>query len=239
MSYQYRPSGFGRMPMVVKNLLIINVVVFLLTMILQGKAPRIIEMLIVHYFQADDFRPHQLVTAIFMHAGPGHLIGNMFGLWVFGSMLENVWGPKRFLIFYIVCGLGANIFDQAYLYFKFSPIIDQLNLIIENSNDINIIAEAEATISNVKNSYASLGASGSIYGLIMGAAMLFPNTELYLYFFLPIKVKWFAIIYGAIEVYSVINAVPGDNVAHLVHLGGMLFGFILIKICERDRRQFY
>jgi membrane associated rhomboid family serine protease len=241
MSYEYRPNGFGGLPVVVKNLLIINVLVYVISLFLLSQAPRIFELLIVHYFQSDDFRPHQLVTAMFMHSpnGFGHIFGNMFGLWIFGSMLERVWGAKRFLIFYIVCGLGANICDQIYLYFKFTPVINELMLAMEKAGNYVEAEQYNQLIQSVKDSYASLGASGAIYGLIMGAAMLFPNTQLYLYFMIPIKMKWLAIIYGAIELYAVINTVPGDNVAHLVHLGGMLFGFVLIKIWSRDKRHFY
>jgi membrane associated rhomboid family serine protease len=238
-----RSFGFGSLPMVVKNLIIINVIVFIGSLLILAKNEHFYNLLIVHYFQSELFRPHQLVSAMFMHGSFGHLLGNMLGLWVFGSMLENVWGPKKFLIFYMVCGLGANVCDQVYLFLKYYPEISSLQSQLET---VKGLAESEVIMSKlieVKQealSYASLGASGAVYGLIMGAALLFPNTELYLYFMIPIKLKYLAIIYGAIELFAAMKTGgSGDNIAHLVHLGGMLFGFILIMLWRRDRSQFY
>ncbi|MFN5183981.1 MAG: rhomboid family intramembrane serine protease [Bacteroidota bacterium] len=238
-----RSFGFGTLPVVVKNLIIINVIVFIGSLIILSKNEYLYNLLIVHYFQSDLFRPHQLVTAMFMHASFGHLLGNMLGLWVFGSMLENVWGPKKFLIFYMVCGLGANVCDQIYLFLKYYSEISVLQQQLEGARGL---MESEMILTRLMElkrdafSYASLGASGAVYGLIMGAALLFPNTELYLYFMIPIKLKYLAIIYGAIEVFAAMSSGgSGDNIAHLVHLGGMLFGFILIMIWRRDRRNFY
>ncbi len=240
MYNQYRPYGFGGLPIVVKNLLLVNVLVFVFSVLMQESHPEINNLLIVHYFQSVDFRPHQLVTAMFMHAGFGHLLGNMIGLWVFGSMLENVWGQKRFLIFYMACGLGANLCDQLYLATKYIPQINQLEALLINPNlsDFENESVRQAIIS-IKEGYASLGASGAVYGLIMGAAMLFPNTMIYLYFMIPVKLKYLAIFYGLIELTSAMSRMPGDNVAHLVHLGGMLIGFILIMIWKKKRDEFY
>ena len=228
---------------VVKNLIIINVIVFLASILLLSKNEHLYNLLIVHYFKSEFFRPHQLVTAIFMHASFGHLLGNMLGLWVFGSMLENAWGQKKFLIFYMACGLGANFCDQIYLFFKYYLPISSLESQIENAAyliDSSPMLNRLIELKSDALSYASLGASGSIYGLIMGAALLFPNTELYLYFMIPIKLKYLAIIYGVVELFSAMNTGGrGDNIAHLVHLGGMLFGFILIMIWRKDRRNFY
>ena len=238
-----RSFGFGGLPLVVKNLIIINVIVFIGSLLILAKNEYLYNLLIVHYFQSDLFRPHQLVTAIFMHASFGHLLGNMLGLWVFGSMLENVWGPKKFLIFYMVCGIGANVCDQVYLFFKYYSEIEHLQRQYENARGIlesELILTRLAELKREALNYASLGASGAVYGLIMGAALLFPNTELYLYFMIPIKLKYLAIIYGVIEVVAAMNSGQyGDNIAHLVHLGGMLFGFILIMIWKKDRQRFY
>lgn len=241
MYNNYRPYGFGGLPVVVKNLLIINVLVFIFSILIQDSHPQINELLVVHYFQSDSFRPHQLVTAMFMHAGFGHLLGNMIGLWVFGSMLENVWGQKRFLIFYMVCGLGANVCDQIYLAFKFIPQINQLEALYDSTPGLTLYDKESIrqAIISIKESYASLGASGAVYGLIMGAALLFPNTEIYLYFMIPVKLKYLAIFYGLLELSSAVRPLRGDNVAHLVHLGGMLFGFILITIWKKRRDEFY
>ena len=207
---------FDRITPVVKNLIIINVIVFLG----QGAFPQIEFYLMGHYPLSPEFRPWQMVTHMFMHGGFTHLLFNMFALFVFGSALEKVWGAKRFLIYYLLCGIGA------FFLYEFTLGIDIYQQIgsFNPNRDLGWV----------------LGASGSVFGLLLGFGMLFPNTQLMLLFPpIPIKAKYFVIGYGAIELMMAFNNSPGDNVAHFAHLGGMLIGYILIKKWQRDRHNFY
>jgi membrane associated rhomboid family serine protease len=231
----YRPSGFATIPLVIKNLLIINVLVFILMSFLERAGSRIPGLLMMHYFQSEDFRPHQMVTHMFMHGSFMHLFGNMLSLWVFGSMLEGVWGPKRFLIFYMVTGVGAALCDQIYLgATRFGDIRD-FQALYESTGDLRALQVANF----LKESFVTLGASGAVYGVLMGAALLFPNTEVYLYFAIPLKIKWLAIIMGVGELFATISANPGDNINHFVHLSGMAFSFVLIQLWKKKRNTFY
>ncbi len=174
---------------------------------------------------SDWFRPWQLLTHIFLHdkLGSGgwmHIVFNMYGIWMFGSLLENRWGAKRFLIFYIICGIGASLCYLAVRYYQLSGL---------SPSDVCIAQHIPM-----------VGASGALFALLLAYGLLFPNTELMIPFFpIPIKAKYFVLGYGLIELYSGFSNNPGDNVAHFAHLGGMLFGFILVKIYNRDRTNFY
>ena len=151
----------------------------------------------------------------------------MFALWMFGSVLENFWGPKRFITFYLVTGIGAALTHYAVLSYQLHPMVAQL----QGDPD---------QLRQLYNAPIVIGASGAVFGLLLAFGMLFPNTLLYVYFAIPIKAKYFVIIYGAVELYSSLQNNAGDNVAHFAHLGGMLFGFILIKIWNRtNRTNFY
>lgn len=239
----YRPSS-NTLPPVVKNLLIINVLMWLATIILNMRGIQLTSILGLHYFQSPDFRPYQLVTHMFMHddRSPFHLIFNMFALWMFGRVLESVWGSKRFFIYYFVTGLGAaaihsfvNFIEFQQLASKISPETVKLvlNQLIESTADSNVLKLARIVYT------PTVGASGAVFGLLLGFGMLFPNTQLMLLFPpIPIKAKYFVIGYGAIELFSGI-ANTGSNIAHFAHLGGMLFGFILIKYWNRTTTHFY
>ena len=201
---------FDRITPVVKNLIIINVIVFLG----QGAFPQMEFYLMGHYPLSPEFMPWQMVTHMFMHGGFTHLLFNMFALFVFGSALEKVWGPKRFLIYYLLCGIGAFFFYEFTLGIDIYQQIGSFN----PNRDLGWV----------------LGASGSVFGLLLGFGMLFPNTQLMLLFPpIPIKAKYFVIGYGAIELMMAFNNSPGDNVAHFAHLGGMIFGIILLKYWKK------
>lgn len=239
----YRPTS-NTLPPVVKNLLIINVLMWLATIVLKMRGVQLIDILGLHYFQSPDFRPYQLVTHMFMHddSSPLHLIFNMFALWMFGRVLESVWGPKRFFIYYFVTGLGAaalhsfvNFMEFQHVASRLSPETVQmvLNRLIERTADPDVIKLASIVYT------PTVGASGAVFGLLLGFGMLFPNTQLMLLFPpIPIKAKYFVIGYGAIELFSGI-ANTGSNIAHFAHLGGMLFGFIMIKYWNRNTTHFY
>ena len=205
-----------RMTPVVKNLVIINVLVFLA----QQAFPQMQFWFMGHYPLSPDFYPWQMVTYMFMHGGFTHLLCNMFALVVFGSALERVWGEKRFLIYYMVCGIGSF-----FLY--------------EFTVGLNIYSQIDSFDPGVDMGWV-LGASGSVFGLLLGFGMLFPNTKLMLLFPpIPIKAKYFVMGYGAIELMTAFQNNPGDNVAHFAHLGGMLIGYFMIKHWQRDRTNFY
>lgn len=227
---QYRPQGFNILPPVIKNLIIINGLAFLLLMVWQGA--NLNWILGMFPFQSENFQPYQIVTHMFMHGGLGHIFFNMFALWMFGSPLENIWGPKLFLVFYLVTGLGAALCLQIWNTVE----IHQLQQTIAEGGSL---AYNATQMLQAKLNIPTVGASGAVFGVLLAFGMLFPNTLIYIYFLFPVKAKYFVIFYGAVELYMGIANNPGDNIAHFAHLGGMLFGFILIKIWQRDRRHFY
>lgn len=250
MSYQqYRPNSFSVLPLVVKNLLIINALFFLATLVFQNQFNiDLSDTLGLHYPQAELFRPWQLVSYMFMHGSFMHLFFNMFALWMFGNTLENLWGSKRFLIYYMITGIGAGVIQMIVTYFRLSSLYsqispDDLNLVMTRGYEA--IQEGKYFVDpvlqeiNVMLNTATVGASGAVFGILLAFGMLFPNTMLYIYFAIPIKAKWFVILYGAAELFSGIANSPGDNVAHFAHLGGMLFGFIMIKYWQKKSNRFY
>ena len=219
MDNQFRPQGFSILPLVVKNLLIINGLFFLATIAMDYVWHYdLSDTLGLHYFGASDFRPYQFVTYMFMHGSFAHLFFNMFALWMFGNTLENAWGPKKFLIFYFVCGIGAGLTQELVQYI-------QLQDIIQNYEFVRI-GNRSLPVNEYLNMLTTVGASGAVYGILLAFGMMWPNARIYIYFAIPIKAKWFVIIYGLIELFSGFSSV--DNVAHFAHVGGMVFGLILI-----------
>jgi len=246
---QYRPNSFSMLPLVVKNLLIINGLFFLTTLVFETQLNfDLADYLGLHYPLAESFRPWQLVSYMFMHGNFMHLFFNMFALWMFGNTLENYWGPKRFLIYYMATGIGAGIIQILVTHFRLMSLYSQiseegLNFVITKGSEIyqsgqNFSDPIAGKINLLMNS-VTIGASGAVFGILLAFGMLFPNTLLYIYFAIPIKAKWFVVLYGAVELYSGIANSSGDNVAHFAHLGGMLFGFILIKFWQKRRNNTY
>jgi membrane associated rhomboid family serine protease len=242
----FRPS-INAVPPVVKNLIIINVLMLFATMILEMRGIDLARILGLHYIESPEFRPYQLVTHMFMHGGVMHLVFNMFALWMFGRVLESVWGPKRFFIYYFVTGLGAaalhtfvNYMEFHYYAAKIAPqdvqaVFSQgAELLQQGQNWVGVAGKLNMILNT-----PTVGASGAVFGILLGFGMLFPNTELMLLFPpIPIKAKYFVAGYGAIELFSGI-ANTGDNIAHFAHLGGMLFGFFMIKYWNKNTRNFY
>lgn len=228
----YRPNPF---PPVVKNLIIINVLVFLAQLTFQNSRTVNLENLFaLHDVHSVFFKPHQLVTHLFMHGGYEHIFFNMFALWMFGRELENSWGPKRFLIFYIVCGLGAALLHLSVLYFEMDPIMKAFHALPADQQAEYL----ESPLFRVNE--PTLGASGAVFGCLAAFGYLFPNTLLYVYFLIPLKAKWFVIIYAGIELWLGIKNSAGDNVAHFAHLGGAITALILVFIWNKtNRRRFY
>lgn len=224
MSNQYSPTGFSLLPVVVKNLLIINAILFLADVVMSRFGIDLNSILGLHFFMASDFQPYQLLTYMFMHGSFAHLFWNMFALWMFGNTLENIWGPKRFLLFYVLCGLGAGLLQEGVQYIEY---VTQLS----NYDNVNM-GGSIVPMSEYLNYMTTVGASGAIYGLLLAFGMMFPNSLIYLYFFVPIKAKWFVIGFALIELLMGVGS-SGDHVAHFAHLGGMLVGLIIILIWKK------
>ncbi len=237
----YKPSGFGFLPPVTKNIIIINVLLYVLTVLLQqSRQIDLNQYLGLHYHLAPDFKPHQFITYLFMHGSLSHIFFNMFGVFIFGQVLENTWGPKRFIIFYILTGLGAALTQYVINHFS---ITETLTLINDQIATPMLSAEDKAELIRLKYNYLNnniiIGASGSLFGLLGAFGMLFPNRLLYLYFFIPVKAKWLVIAYGLLELFSGLSNKPGDNVAHFAHLGGLAVGLVIILFWRKDRNHFY
>ncbi len=265
---------FGGIPLVVKNLLIINALMLFADFVFSGTFDiQLTRVLGLYYFESELFRPYQIVTHMFMHGGLAHLFFNMFALWMFGRVLETVWGSQRFLIYYFVTGLGAALLHTFVNYLEISsmqasaqefisnPTPDMFAAFIDNhiarpsrqvydfitswSYEPDNAAYISQAVTMVENSVRhqmnipTVGASGAVFGVLLAFGMLFPNTRLLLLFPpIPIKAKYFVIAYGLIELYLGLTR-PGSNIAHFAHLGGMLFGFILIKYWNRGSSRFY
>ncbi|MES2678450.1 MAG: rhomboid family intramembrane serine protease [Bacteroidota bacterium] len=237
---QYRPSGFGYLPVVTKNIIIINVIMFVLSLVLQNQGISLADYLGLHYYLAPAFKPHQFITYIFMHGSFQHILFNMLGVYIFGQVLEQVWGPKRYLIFYLLTGLGAALAQYVIMNFEIGAGLDYYNEKIVSpyfsaSDKAQLIEEKFQYL----NAHVIVGASGSLFGLLGAFGMLFPNRELYLYFLFPVKAKWLVIAYGAFELFSGIQNNPMDNVAHFAHIGGLLVGIIIVLIWRRNKQHFY
>ena len=244
----HRPSSFSQLPEIVKNLLIINGLFFLATISLESYGINFTKWFALHQFQSQDFMPHQLITHLFMHGNFTHLLFNMFALWMFGKTLENVWGGKRFLTYYMITGIGAAFVHLAVSQYEILSLQSQIS-----PNELsNLLENGGGLLANFQNySYPlmgklnilintpTVGASGAVFGILLAFGMLFPDTLLYIYFAIPVKAKYFVIIYGIMELYAGISNNPADNVAHFAHLGGMLFGFILLKYWQKNNTQFY
>lgn len=244
---QFRPSSFQILPTVIKNLLIINGLVFLAQKTIGGDQGIINmdDLFALHSWQSPLFKPWQFVTHLFMHGDLGHIFSNMFALWMFGSILENLWGPKRFLIFYISCGLGAALFHMLVLYAENQTMMQQFYAIASEMDVQKFVAKYPPTQSSqtIKDIYiahlneATIGASGAVFGCLAAFGYLFPNTYIYLYFFLPLKAKWFVLLYAGFELSMAISNSAGDNIAHVAHLGGALVGFLMVYFWNKKNRQ--
>ncbi|MCM1369937.1 MAG: rhomboid family intramembrane serine protease [Candidatus Amulumruptor caecigallinarius] len=225
-------------PPVTKNLLIINTLLMLIMALMPSFGNSLIDRLGLHYVASDLFNPAQIFTYMFLHGGWTHLIFNMFTLWMFGRIMEQVWGPRRFFVYYMVCGIGAAFCQEAVwaLTWKHDYIegIARLNgLSFENMKQVVDAALAAgdtqwvSAVEKTKCMMVTIGASGAIFGILLGFAFVFPNMPLYLFFIpVPIKAKYMVLGYAVIELLLGVNG--GGTIAHFAHLGGMLFGLVLL-----------
>lgn len=253
------------MPDVTKNLIIINLILFLATFIIQIDGQSLVRHLALYYPGSENFEPYQIVSHMFMHGGLMHIFFNMFALLMFGSQLERIWGPKRFLFFYFSTGLGAVALHLGVSYWEAQNILNSFEFPLTVGVDSNqIVLDSKEALKSFLNNEGrngfefdaqysdnfnriyqifntpTVGASGAIFGLLMGFAMIFPNTELMLIFLpIPIKAKYFIPFYMAVELFLGVSNFSWDNIAHFAHLGGALFGFIIVMIWKRDRNNFW
>lgn len=232
-----RMNSFQSIPPVIKNLVILNALVFFAQQIFGDEGPNgnVVENLFaLHDVHSVYFRPHQLITHMFMHGGIAHLLFNMLALWMFGSILENLWGSKRFLVFYIMSGLGAAFLHLGVLYVEMKEVME-IFLQLPASQQEELLYSR-----SFKLNTPTVGASGAVFGCLAAFGYLFPNSLIYVYFFIPIKAKWFVIIYAGLELWLGVQNSAGDNVAHWAHLGGALVGFLLVLYWnKRNRSHFY
>jgi len=218
---------FNRIPPVVKNLIIINAIMFAATYIIGSNY--MYEKLALFFFESPLFKPYQLITHMFMHGDIWHILFNMYSLFIFGCVLEHVWGGKKFLLFYLVTGIGAALIHSGVMYLEAISLQNAL--------------EAGNIAANIKLAQLyttpTVGASGAIYGLLLAYGMLFPNNVLQLIFPpVALKAKYFVLIFGALELLLGITN-SGGSIAHFAHLGGMIFGYFLIMYWKKQNRMYY
>lgn len=212
----------NHLPTITKNLLIINVLCFFGSIVAQRYGINLNDYLGLHFFLADNFNTAQFITYMFMHANFQHIFFNMFAVWMFGRVLEEVWGPRRFLFYYIVCGIGAGLVQEVVLYLEYAFDWSDYTMV---DTGMGIISMSEFL-----NQLNTVGASGAVYGILLAFGMLFPNSEMFVFPIpFPIKAKFFVIGYAVIEL--LLGVSSHDGVAHL---GGMIFGIFLILNWRRN-----
>ena len=228
---EFRVGRFNILPLVVKNLLIINGLFFLATLAFNKiDLVDLTDILGLHFITASKFHLYQFVTYMFMHGSFSHVFFNMFALWMFGSAIENHWGAKRFLLYYFITGIGAGIVQEISWAIELREVLQpQIEIINFGGNEI-------FSKIDFLNRFVTVGASGAVYGLLLAFGMLFPNAMIYIYFLFPMKAKWFVVLYGVLELFS---GIVGSNsgIAHFAHLGGMIFGFFLILYWKNNAKR--
>jgi membrane associated rhomboid family serine protease len=263
------------LPPVVKNIIIINVIIFLAYWLPIGLSGFMEQHLALYSLKSSLFRPHQLITHMFMHANWGHIFFNMFGVYMFGRILEQLWGSRKMLIFYTVTGLGAATIHLTVNYFQMNHMIELANSFYSSPSyttfntivnkyihgrssteltnfmqewfykpdDPSFVPQAKEILQYLVSANLNIptvGASGAVFGLLIAFAMMFPDVELMLIFLpIPIKAKYFVPFYALLELFFGVAGFQWDNVAHFAHLGGALFGFLLVKYWKRNQFRIY
>ena len=235
------------LPDIVKQLIIINVLFFLGSLSLGNAA---YDLLALHYPQNPKFAPWQVVTHMFMHGSINHILFNMFGLWMFGGTLAQMWGRNKFLFFYLSTGLGAAALQLGINYFQISTVVEQLveagysaTALTEtlqsgqyNTSWSNVISQTELSQLLTSFNMSMVGASGALYGILVAFAFLFPNTELMIIFLpIPIKAKYFVPILLASDLFFGFSSYSLGPIAHFAHLGGAVTGFIMMWYWKKQQ----
>ena len=238
----FNSSRGGNWPPATKNLIIINVIVWVSPLLASNFGGNLLhDILGLHYIESEKFNPVQIFTYMFLHDSRSiwHIFFNMFSLWMFGRILEQVWGTKRFLLFYFVCGIGAAMIQEGVwaLTWEHDYIKDiaRLNgLTFDNMKAYVDQAQAQGSteflkgMEMYKDQFVTIGASGAVFGLLLGFAFVFPEMPLYLFFIpIPIKAKYMVLGYAVLELFFGVGG-RMDSVAHFAHLGGMIFGLVLL-----------
>jgi len=222
-------GGFNFLPPVIKNLIIINVLLFVAT---KWLLPSIAPYLMLYHWASPLFKPWQILTHQFMHADFAHLFFNMFTLWMIGSSIESRLGSQRFLIFYLTCGFGAALLHLLVFSWEHQAAIQWFQTLTENEQ-INTINQAifAGSVPDILKPVLTpmLGASGAIFGVLFAFGYLFPNVQIMIYFLFPIRAKYFVAIMAVIALFAGLRNDPADNIAHFAHLGGMIFAYLLFK----------
>lgn len=254
MSYNtFQPGRYQMLPEVTKYLLVINGLMYLATYVLSNTPLRpFFDSLALYQPGTPDFHFWQILTSVFMHGSFLHLFSNMFSLWMFGAVIENIWGGRCFLVYYLVTAVGAGVLyllvNQVEISIAAGKLLAEgapqsLLTALRHTSDVNIandlIAQAGVPVNGelISKYYwtahaAVVGASGAVFGIILAFGMMFPNSKIYLYFAIPIKAKWFVIGYGIFEFVSGISGIQ-SGIAHFAHLGGMLFGYLMIRYWKK------
>lgn len=246
-------NGYGRsflaLPPVVKNIILLNILLLLANWASKSVFGYDLTTILGLYFpKSDSFRPYQILTHMFMHGNFLHLFFNMYALYMFGGILENVWGPKRFFIYYMVCGLGAAFVHESVIMFQYNKLMgiigpDQLQMVLSDGqsyfNEGKVFTNETMKNLQMLLNVPTVGASGAIFGVLLAFGVLFPNTQLMIIFPpVPIKAKYFVFGYGVIELVLAVTQ-PGSNIAHAAHVGGMIFGYILIRYWRSTTKTLY
>lgn len=215
----------NKIPPITRNLILINVVCFLIQEVLRVRGIDVTAWLGLHFALASQFNVFQLVSYMFLHGSWTHLFFNMFSLWMFGGLIERTLGAKRFLLYYMVCGIGAGLCQEVWQTAEY--FIDGLQAYEMVNTGTSLMPMNEFL-----NMWTTIGASGACYGVLLAFGMLYPNERIVLLIPpIPMKAKYFVAGYAAIELFSAYTS--NDNVAHFAHLGGMLFGWLLIRYWRR------
>lgn len=232
---------------IIKNLLIINVLMFMATIVGERYGVRLSDNLGLHFVLSDSFNAAQLFTYMFMHGSFSHLFFNMFAVYMFGSALEMVWGPKRFLFYYLLCGVGAGLIQEAVTGVHYAIITQGMDpkaveLVLNEglnalNQNMNYVDPQMATLNLIING-GVVGASGAVYGILLAFAMMAPNQPLYIFPLpFPIPAKYMVIGYAILELMLGMSNNPADHVAHFAHLGGMLVGLLIILYWRKKQRN--
>jgi membrane associated rhomboid family serine protease len=238
----------NNLPQVTKNIILLNIMFFVATWVLEFQGIHLKETLGAHYINSPLFKPFQIVTHFFMHGDFFHILFNMYLFAILGAYLEHIWGPKRFFIFYIASALGAFALYNILGVYEISQLKAQIVSEGINLTEINqaimdgiIIKDNGLLESYTKMCFTPMvGASGAIFGVMAAFAILFPNTEFRLYFAIPIKAKYFVAAYFLIEVYLSFQNNANDSTAHLAHVGGAIVGAIIVLFWRKaDRSNFW
>ena len=231
----------------IKHLVIINVIFFFSTFIFGNI---VYDLFALHYFENEKFEYWQLLSHMFMHGNINHILFNMFGLWMFGSPLEKMWGKNKFLFFYISAGLGAAALQMIMYYVQFSSISDQITQLGYGTDSLNkllneglydprileVVSESDL-IDLIKNYNSSMvGASGAIYGILVAFALIFPNSELFILFIpFPIKAKFLVPILILGDIFFGFSSYSVGPIAHFAHIGGALTGFLIMWYWKKNQ----